>query len=40
MFQIEVPMFQQILMKIDQIVKKWQQFFEVKDNSGGHLDLW
>jgi len=36
MFQIEVPMCPQILLTIGQIVKKWQQFFEIQDG-GGHL---
>jgi len=40
MFQIEVPMFSQMLVKIDQIVKKWQQFFEIKDGGGRHLAFW
>jgi len=29
MFQIEVPMFSLILVTIGQILKKWQQFFEI-----------
>jgi len=39
MFQIEVPMFSQILVKIGQIVKKWQQCFEIQDGGGRHLEL-
>jgi len=37
MFQIEVPMSPLILVTIGQIVKKWQQFFEIQD--GGHRHL-
>jgi len=33
-------MFSQSLVKIGQIVKKWQQFFEIHDSGGRHLDLW
>jgi len=40
MFQIEVPMFPEMLVTIGQIVKKWQQFFEIQDGGGHHLELW
>jgi len=40
MFQIEVPLFSQILATIGQILKKWQQFFEIQDGGGRHLELW
>jgi len=33
-------MFSQILVKIGLIVKKWQQFFEIQDGGGRHLELW
>jgi len=33
-------MFSQMLVKIDQIVNKWQQFFEIHDGGGRHLELW
>jgi len=29
-----------IFLKIGQIVKKWQQFFEIQDGGGRHLELW
>jgi len=38
MFQIEVPMFPLILVKIGQILKKWQQFFEIQDGGSRHLE--
>jgi len=37
MFQIKVPMFSLILVMIGQIVKKWQQFFEIQDGGDRHL---
>jgi len=37
--KIEVPMFSQLLVKIGQIVKKWQQFFEIQDDGDGHLEF-
>jgi len=40
MFQIEAPMFPLILVTIDQIVKKWQQFFEIQDGGDRHLEFW
>jgi len=40
MFQIEVPMFPQILVTIGRIVEKWQQFFEIQDVGGRNLELW
>jgi len=33
-------MFPLSLVKIGQIVKKWQPCFEIQDGSGRHLDLW
>jgi len=33
-------MFSQILVMIGLIVKKWQQFFEIQDGGGRHLELW
>jgi len=38
MLQIEVPMFPLILVTIDQIVKKWQQFFKIQDGGSRHLE--
>jgi len=32
-------MFSQILVKIGQIVKSWQQFFEIQDGGGRHHDI-
>jgi len=40
MLQIEVPMFPLILVTIGQILKKWQQLFEIQDGGGRHLELW
>jgi len=40
MFQIEVQMFPLILLTIGQILKKWQQLFEIQDGGGRHLELW
>jgi len=40
MFQIKVPMSSHILVTIGQIVKEWQQFFEIQDGGGRHLELW
>jgi len=40
MFRVEVPMFPQILVTIDQIVKKWQQLFEIQYGGGRHRELW
>jgi len=37
MFKIEVIIFSQMLDTIGQILKKWQQFFEIQD--GGSRDL-
>jgi len=31
-------MFSQILVKIGQIAKKWQQFFEIQDGDSRHLE--
>jgi len=31
-------MFSQILVKICQIVKKWQQFYETQDGGSRHLE--
>jgi len=39
-FLIEVPMIPLSLVKIGQIVRKWQQLFEIQDESGHLLDLW
>jgi len=39
MFQIEVSMFPLILVTIGQIVKKWQQFFEIQDGGDRHLQF-
>jgi len=39
-FLIEVPMFPLSLVKIGQIVYKWQQLFEIQDGGGRHLELW
>jgi len=33
-------MFPLRLVKIGQIVKKWQQLFEIQDYGGRHLELW
>jgi len=33
-------MFSQIFVKIGQIVKNWQQFFEIQDGGGRHHELW
>jgi len=38
MFRIEVPMFSQILVTIGQILKKWQQYFEIQDGGSRHLE--
>jgi len=38
MFQIEVPMFSLILVTIGQVVKKWQQFFEIEDGGSHRLE--
>jgi len=38
-FEIEVPMFPLSLVKIGQIVKKWQPCFEIQDGDGRHLQL-
>jgi len=38
MFQIEVLMFPLILVTIGQIVKKWQQCFEIQDGGSRHLE--
>jgi len=40
MFQIEVTLFSQILVTIGQIIKTWQQFSEIQDGNGRHLELW
>jgi len=32
-------MFPQIMVKIGQIVKKWQKLFEIQDGGGRHLEL-
>jgi len=40
MFQIEVTMFSQILVTIDQVVQKWQHIFEIQDGGHRHLELW
>jgi len=37
MFQVEVPMFALILVTIGQIVKKWEQFFEIQDGGSHYL---
>jgi len=39
-YQVRAPMFPLILVTIGQIVKKWQQFFEIQDRGGRHLELW
>jgi len=39
MFQLEVPIFPLMLVAIDQLVKTWQQFFEIQDVGGHHLEL-
>jgi len=39
MFLIEVPMFPISLVKVDQIVKKWQQLFEIQDGGGRLFEL-
>jgi len=33
-------MFPLSLVKIGQIVKKYQQLFEIQDGGGRHLELW
>jgi len=38
MFQVEVPMLSLILVTIGQILKKWQQFFEIQDGGIRHLE--
>jgi len=38
MFQIVVPMFPLFLVTIGQILKKWQQFFEMQDGGSRHLE--
>jgi len=38
MFQIEVPMFSQILVTIGQIIGHWQQFSKIQDGGGRHLE--
>jgi len=38
MFQIEVPTFSLILVMIGQILKKWQQFFEIQDGGSHHFE--
>jgi len=38
MFQMEVPMFSQILMTIGQILENGSRFFEIKDNGSRHLE--
>jgi len=37
-FQIEVPMFQLILVTIVRILKKWQQLLEIQDGGSRHLE--
>jgi len=37
-FLIEVPMLPLSLVKIGQIVKKWQPCFEIQDGGGRHLE--
>jgi len=37
--QFEVPMFPTNLVTIGHKVKKWQQFFEIQDGGGRHLEL-
>jgi len=37
-FHIEVPMFPLSLVTIGQILKKWQQLFEIQDGGGRHLE--
>jgi len=36
--QINVAIFTLILVTIGQIVKKWQQFFEIQDGGSHHLE--
>jgi len=38
-FLIEVPMFSLSLVKIGQIIQKWQSCFEIQDGGGRHLEL-
>jgi len=38
MFQIDVPMFPLILVTMGQILKQWQQFFEIQDGGSRHLE--
>jgi len=38
MFQIKVPTFPLILVAIAQMLKKWQQFFEIQDGGNRHLE--
>jgi len=38
MFQIEVPMFLQVLVTMGQILKKWQQIFEIQVGDSLHLE--
>jgi len=38
MFQIELPIFSLILVTIGGFLKKWQQFFEIKDGGRRRLE--
>jgi len=33
-------MFPLSMVKIGQVVKKWQQFFKIQDGGSRHLELW
>jgi len=39
MFQIEVPMFSQILVTIGQIVEKWKQFFKIQAGGDRRIEF-
>ena len=39
-FYIAIAIFPLYLVRIDQIVKKWQRFFELQDGGSRHLDFW